>query len=228
MAAPIEGGATISWAAPKSDGGSPITGYTVTVRGVTCSTTGATSCSVGGLPDGHGYLARVRAVNAVGTGNASRPAHFVAGQSPDCSNFAPGADLRYCRLGNDDLDGLDLAGADLSGARYGGATFVGTDLDGAIFDATTGKPVVEAADLAGAELVGAEFGGVYIESSDFTDADLTDADLGGADLVVDNFYGATTIGADLGAQWNQDECPDGTLSVNDGDTCVNDLGPPGP
>ena len=228
VAVPVEGGGTISWSPPKSDGGSPITGYTVTVPGATCSTAGATTCTVSGLTDGHGYLARVRAVNAIGTGNASRPAHFVAGQSPDCSNLTPGADLRYCRFGNEDLDGVDLAGADLSGARYGHATFVGTDLDGAIFNTPTGKPVVEAADFSGAELEGAQFGGVYIESSDFSGADLTNADLSGADLVVDDFYGATTTGADLGAQWNQDECPDGTLSSNDGDTCVNDLGPPGP
>lgn len=149
VAVPIEGGGTISWTAPKSDGGSPVTGYTVAVPGATCSTTGATTCSVSGLTDGHAYEARVKAVNAIGTGRASRPGHFVAGQSPDCSNLTPGADLRYCRFSNDDLDGVDLAGADLSGARYGHATFVGADLDDAIFDEGTDKSVVEGADFWG-------------------------------------------------------------------------------
>ena len=229
VAVPIEGGGTISWTAPTSDGGSPITGYTVKAPKGTCSTDGATTCSITGLTDGHGYLARVQAVNAVGTGRVSAPAHFVAGQSPDCSNLAPGADLRYCRFGNQDLDGLDLAGADLSGARYGHATFAGTDLDGAVFNGTTGKPVVEAADLSGAQLKGASFGGAYVESSDFSDTDLTDADFDGSVLVVDSFDGATMAGADLdGAFWSEVECPDGTLSNDDGNTCVNDLGPSGP
>ncbi len=197
-------------------------------HGGSCSTTGATSCSVGGLTDGHEYLARVRAINAIGTGNASRPAHFVAGQSPDCSNFGPGADLRYCRFRSADLDGDDLAGADLTGARYGSATFVGTDLDGAIFDQGTGKPVVQAANFSGAQLVGAQFAGIYVGSTDFSGADLADATFAGATLLEDDFSDAILTGADLDARWTADVCPDGTLSDNDGNTCANNLGPPNP
>jgi uncharacterized protein YjbI with pentapeptide repeats len=200
----------------------------VTVRKLTCSTTGATSCSINGLPDGHEYLARVRAINAIGTGKASRPAHFVAGQSPDCSNFTPGADLRYCRFGSDDLNGDDLAGADLSGARYGTATFVGTDLDGAIFDQATDRSVVEAADFSGAQLVGAQFAGMYIESTDFSGTDLTDATFDGTTLVDDDFADAVMTGADLNAVWSADTCPDGTLSDADGNTCANNLDPSTP
>ncbi len=228
VAVPIEGGGTISWSPPKSDGGSPITGYTVTVPGASCSTAGATTCSVSGLTDGHGYDARVEGINAIGTGKASRPGHFVAGQGPDCSDLTPGADLRYCRFGNEDLDGADLAGADLSGARYGHATFEGADLDGAIFDDTVGKAVVEGADFSGAIMEGAEFADVYVESSDFGEADLTDADFDGAVLEVDSFYDATVTGADMNAFYSEVECPDGTLSDDDGHTCLHDLGLPKP
>ena len=71
----VEGGATFSWSAPASDGGSPITGYVVTVQKEGCSTTGATTCTVTSLTDGHAYTARVRAVNAIGQGktSSSRP-----------------------------------------------------------------------------------------------------------------------------------------------------------
>lgn len=226
VAVPAEGGATVSWTAPTSDGGSPITGYTVAVAGGSCSTDGGTSCLISGLTDGRGYLTRVRAVNAVGTGRASRPGHFVAGQSPDCSNLTPGANLRYCRFANEDLDGYDLAGADFSGARFGHATFDGANLDDTIFDDTTGKAKVTGADFSGAQMVGAAFADVYIESSDFSEANLTDADFNGALLIVDGFYDATMTGGDLNAFWSEDECPDGTLSNDDGNTCVNDLGPP--
>jgi hypothetical protein len=69
----IGGGAAVSWTAPVSDGGSPITGYTVTAShgGQTCTTTGATMCTVTGLTNGHRYEIKVRASNTEGEGHAS-------------------------------------------------------------------------------------------------------------------------------------------------------------
>jgi hypothetical protein len=69
-----DGQATVSWAAPVSDGGSPITGYVVTPyigdapqSPVPFNST-ATTETVTGLTNGTTYQFRVQAINAVGTG----------------------------------------------------------------------------------------------------------------------------------------------------------------
>ena len=63
---------TLSWAAPASDGGSPITSYTATSSpgGLTCTSASA-SCTVTGLTNGTSYSFTVKATNAFGTGPAS-------------------------------------------------------------------------------------------------------------------------------------------------------------
>jgi Fibronectin type III domain/Pentapeptide repeats (8 copies) len=222
----VEGGATFSWTAPASDGGSLITGYLVTVKNESCSTTGATTCTVTGLTDGRAYSAKVRAANAVGQGRASKSIRFTADQAPDCSNFVPGADLRYCPLANKDLDGVDLAGADLSGAKLNNTTFNGANLNDAIFDDSE-VTTMASSNFDGAQMVGAELSGMNLDNGSFLNTNLTNADLDGANLNVDSFYGATMTGANLSdVFWNSDECPDGTMSNDDGNTCVNDLGPP--
>ncbi|HZR49609.1 MAG TPA: fibronectin type III domain-containing protein [Streptosporangiaceae bacterium] len=78
------GSASVTWTAP-SDGGSPITSYTVTpyVAGVAQQATTisgnppATSATITGLTNGTSYTFTVSATNAVGTGPASAPSNAV-------------------------------------------------------------------------------------------------------------------------------------------------------
>ena len=86
--------ATVTWTAPTSDGGSPITSYTVTAAdsttpangGQTCTwTTGSLTCTVNGLTNGDSYIFTVTATNAVGTGAAS------GASSPVTPVTSPGA-----------------------------------------------------------------------------------------------------------------------------------------
>ena len=73
--------AQFSWVAPTSNGGSAITGYTVTLTpgGLTCTTTGALSCSISKVVPGTTYAIAVTATNgngigAAGTGTLVTPA----------------------------------------------------------------------------------------------------------------------------------------------------------
>ena len=79
------GSATVSWTAPSSNGGSPITSYTVTpFIGSTAQTPvlvngspPSTSTTVIGLLNGTSYTFTVIATNAIGSGAASSPSNGV-------------------------------------------------------------------------------------------------------------------------------------------------------
>jgi titin len=69
----------VSWTAPASDGGLPITEYTVmsSPDGVVAVTSGATSTAVSGLTNGAGETFIVFATNAVGDGAVSSPSAAI-------------------------------------------------------------------------------------------------------------------------------------------------------
>ncbi|HVF74184.1 MAG TPA: fibronectin type III domain-containing protein [Acidimicrobiales bacterium] len=69
--------ARVSWTAPASDGGSPVTLYTVTSSGGTTATTTSTSVVVTGLTNLTSYTFTVRATNAMGDSAESAPSNAV-------------------------------------------------------------------------------------------------------------------------------------------------------
>jgi len=76
-ALPGNDSAIVSWAAPVSNGSPAITGYTATAlaggvaTSFTCTTTGALTCTIGGLTNGTSYTFTVTATNSVGTSASS-------------------------------------------------------------------------------------------------------------------------------------------------------------
>ena len=94
-----EASATVSWSAPDSDGGSSITGYTVTASpdGETCTTVGARSCAVDDLANGVPYTFTVTATNEIGTSDPSDPSDPVT-PSPTARPVASIASLPTYRL----------------------------------------------------------------------------------------------------------------------------------
>lgn len=81
------GQATVSWTAPASNGGSPITSYTVSVyNGATlvATVTGVSGspATITGLTNGQTYTFKVAAVNSVGTGPQSTASNAVTPSNP--------------------------------------------------------------------------------------------------------------------------------------------------
>ena len=72
------GQASVSFTPPDSDGGSPVSSYTVTADPGGATTTGVSSpIAVSGLTDGSPYTFTVTATNAIGTGPSSLPSGSV-------------------------------------------------------------------------------------------------------------------------------------------------------
>ena len=90
-----DGSAAVTWSPPASDGGSPLTRYTVTSDPGRVTVTvdpSTTQAVVVGLDDGTPYTFTVVATNDMGTGPASDPSNPVtpAPPTPNIEGFSPG------------------------------------------------------------------------------------------------------------------------------------------
>ncbi|HEY7148810.1 MAG TPA: fibronectin type III domain-containing protein [Gaiellaceae bacterium] len=83
---PLDRAVSLTWNAPASDGGSPITGYRITpyvgatAQDPVMTGSAATTFVVAGLVDGVGYTFRVAAINAAGIGADSTPSPLITPQ----------------------------------------------------------------------------------------------------------------------------------------------------
>ncbi|MDP9021304.1 MAG: S8 family serine peptidase, partial [Actinomycetota bacterium] len=131
--------ATVTWAAPASNGGSPITGYAVraTSGGATVTVAaGATSAQVGGLATGTTYSFTVAASNAIGTG--------AAAASPAVLTHRPGSfDGDPATTERVDASDPVSVGVRASRARFssGGARYAVVSRHDVFADALAGAPL---------------------------------------------------------------------------------------
>jgi len=133
---PGNGSAVVSWLAPATDGGSPITGYRVVSApgGLTCEAGASeSSCQVNGLTNGVPYLFTVSAVSAVGEGPGTVSEEAVAFSWPGVPpNVRPGvrsmssAEVRWDAA---DPNGSTITGYVLRVSRDNGVTWADTSLD---------------------------------------------------------------------------------------------------
>jgi uncharacterized repeat protein (TIGR02543 family) len=87
---PGRGSSTVSWIAPQSNGGSPLTNYNVYLDGVlACSAITVLSCELTNLSDSNTYNVRVIANNAVGGGEAATTSFTT--QAPPSSSSGGGS-----------------------------------------------------------------------------------------------------------------------------------------
>ena len=114
VAQPFDTSAQVAWSAPAFNGGGTITGYAATSSpdGKTCTTAGATSCSISGLTNGQSYTFTVTATNRYGTGVASDPSAAVTPAIVPGSTYHPIAPARLLDTrAKTGLSGKFVAGA---------------------------------------------------------------------------------------------------------------------
>jgi hypothetical protein len=141
--------ATVTWTAPASTGGSPLTGYVVTpfISGVAqpavTFTTTATSQVITGLTNGTTYTFKVAATNVVGTGPQSAMSNAVTpSTTPPSTTYVS---ITPCRVVDTRVAGGALAaGAERSWVVTGSAGYASQGGNAASCGIPVGALAVEA------------------------------------------------------------------------------------
>lgn len=119
-----DGQVDVTWTAPGSDGGDPITGYTVTCTdGANNYSAGGTvpPLSVTGLVNGTAYTCAVAAINSAGPGPASAPSNSVTPMGNQTITFDAQAGQTYSQGGTFAIDPPATASSGLN-VVYGSST----------------------------------------------------------------------------------------------------------
>ena len=132
-ASAVEGGASLQWSAPASDGGATITGYVLSYGSETINLGATTAATVGGLTAGEEYLFTLQAANSVGLGAAATAGVSLSGSvSPPAT--VPGAPLSLTAVAVEGGASLSWAAP----ANDGGASVTGYVLSYGAETATLG------------------------------------------------------------------------------------------
>ena len=179
VAVGVDGAIDVSWQAPRSSGGSAITGYVVSAtRGKvtrTCSSTASRKLWwVVALVNGRSYSVTVKATNAKGSGARSVAKMVEPSGQQNCLFLGPFANLDGCNLAGRQLQGKNLYDAYMANTNLSGANLTNADLYSAyLTDAGLTDATLSGTNLTQAKLTGAELQGATLSRTNLSNADLT-------------------------------------------------------